>query len=33
MDAGVGETGATAKRNWWAAAREIVRATKGKKYF
>jgi ribonuclease P/MRP protein subunit RPP1 len=30
MDAGVGETGAGAKRNWWAAAREIVRVTKGK---
>jgi ribonuclease P/MRP protein subunit RPP1 len=30
MEAGVGETGASAKRNWWAAAREVVRVTKGK---
>jgi len=27
---GVGEGGAGAKRNWWAAAREVVRVTKGK---
>lgn len=27
---GVSDTGLTAKRNWWAAAREIVRVTKGK---
>lgn len=25
-----GDTGAGAKRNWWAAAREVVRVTKGK---
>lgn len=25
-----GESGAGAKRNWWAAAREVVRVTKGK---
>ncbi len=30
MQAGVAETGASAKRNWWAAARELVRVTKGK---
>jgi ribonuclease P/MRP protein subunit RPP1 len=24
------ESGAGAKRNWWAAAREVVRVTKGK---
>lgn len=27
---GVSDTGLTAKRNWWAAAREVVRVTKGK---
>jgi len=30
MQAGVAETGASAKRNWWGAARELVRVTKGK---
>lgn len=25
-----GESGAGAKRNWWAAAREVARVTKGK---
>lgn len=30
MQAGVAETGASAKRNWWSAARELVRVTKGK---
>ena len=25
-----GESGVNAKRNWWAAAREVVRFTKGK---
>ncbi|KAK2459847.1 hypothetical protein APHAL10511_008168 [Amanita phalloides] len=30
VDAGVAETGPSAKRNWWANAREIVRVTKGK---
>ncbi|KAF9445774.1 PHP domain-like protein, partial [Macrolepiota fuliginosa MF-IS2] len=30
MQANVAETGAAAKRNWWAAARELVRVTKGK---
>ncbi|KAJ3575028.1 hypothetical protein NP233_g1370 [Leucocoprinus birnbaumii] len=29
-DAGVMESGASAKRNWWAASRELVRVTKGK---
>lgn len=24
------ESGSSAKRNWWAAAREVVRVTKGK---
>jgi ribonuclease P/MRP protein subunit RPP1 len=28
--AGAAENGPTAKRNWWAAAREVVRVTKGK---
>ena len=28
-----GESGASAKRNWWAAAREVVRVTKGKGVF
>lgn len=27
---GGNEGGASAKRNWWAAAREVVRVTKGK---
>ncbi|KAI0083889.1 PHP domain-like protein [Irpex rosettiformis] len=27
---GGGESGASVKRNWWAAAREVVRVTKGK---
>ena len=27
---GMGEGGSGAKRNWWAAAREVVRVTKGK---
>lgn len=27
---GVAETGTHARRNWWAAAREFVRVTKGK---
>lgn len=27
---GVSDTGSSAKRNWWAAAREVVRVTKGK---
>ncbi|PCH37146.1 PHP domain-like protein [Wolfiporia cocos MD-104 SS10] len=27
---GAGEGGTSAKRNWWAAAREVVRVTKGK---
>ena len=30
VDAGAAETGTSAKRNWWAAAREVVRVTKGK---
>ncbi|EKM76699.1 hypothetical protein AGABI1DRAFT_78117 [Agaricus bisporus var. burnettii JB137-S8] len=30
IEAGLTETGASAKRNWWAAAREIVRVTKGR---
>jgi ribonuclease P/MRP protein subunit RPP1 len=30
MQAGVAEHGTSAKRNWWAAARELVRVTKGK---
>ncbi|EMD32364.1 hypothetical protein CERSUDRAFT_23264, partial [Gelatoporia subvermispora B] len=29
-DVGGGEAGAGAKRNWWAAAREVARVTKGK---
>jgi ribonuclease P/MRP protein subunit RPP1 len=28
--AGGSESGASGKRNWWAAAREVVRVTKGK---
>lgn len=30
LNAGGAENGATAKRNWWAAAREVTRVTKGK---
>jgi ribonuclease P/MRP protein subunit RPP1 len=30
LNAGGAENGSTAKRNWWAAAREITRVTKGK---
>ncbi|KXN81953.1 Ribonuclease P protein subunit p30 [Leucoagaricus sp. SymC.cos] len=30
MRTGVAESGASAKRNWWAASRELVRVTKGK---
>lgn len=30
VDAGAAENGLTAKRNWWAAARELARVTKGK---
>lgn len=30
MQAGVAESGASAKRNWWAASRELVRVSKGK---
>jgi ribonuclease P/MRP protein subunit RPP1 len=30
VDAGAAENGSNAKRNWWAAAREVVRVTKGK---
>ncbi|THV00317.1 PHP domain-like protein [Dendrothele bispora CBS 962.96] len=30
VDAGAAEQSANAKRNWWAAAREVVRVTKGK---
>lgn len=30
MNAGAAETGTSAKRNWWAAARELVRVMKGK---
>ncbi|TFK32377.1 RNase P subunit p30-domain-containing protein [Crucibulum laeve] len=30
VGAGVAESGAGAKRNWWASARELVRVTKGK---
>jgi len=29
-DANVAESGPSAKRNWWAATRELVRVTKGK---
>lgn len=29
-NAGFAETGASAKRNWWASARDLVRVTKGK---
>lgn len=30
VDADAAENGPAAKRNWWAAARELVRVTKGK---
>ena len=31
VDAALGaDTGASAKRNWWAGARELIRVTKGK---
>ena len=30
VEANVAESGPSAKRNWWAAARELVRVTKGK---
>ncbi|KAF9233625.1 RNase P subunit p30-domain-containing protein, partial [Melanogaster broomeanus] len=30
MNFGVSDSGLTTKRNWWAAAREVVRVTKGK---
>jgi ribonuclease P/MRP protein subunit RPP1 len=30
VDAGGAENGVNAKRNWWAAARELARVTKGK---
>ncbi|KAF6742557.1 PHP domain-like protein [Ephemerocybe angulata] len=30
VDADAAENGASAKRNWWASAREVVRVTKGK---
>ena len=30
VDADAAENGDTAKRHWWAAAREVVRVTKGK---
>ncbi|KAF8215721.1 PHP domain-like protein [Mycena galopus ATCC 62051] len=30
VDAGAAESGATAKRNWWATAKEVTRVTKGK---
>ncbi|KAM6502890.1 RNase P subunit p30 domain containing protein, partial [Amanita muscaria] len=30
VNAGYAESGPSAKRNWWAAAREVVRVTKGK---
>ncbi|KAH9476298.1 Ribonuclease P protein subunit p30 [Psilocybe cubensis] len=30
VDANVAESGASAKRNWWASTRELVRVTKGK---
>jgi len=30
VDAHVAESGSSAKRNWWATARELVRVTKGK---
>ncbi len=30
VDANAAESGPSAKRNWWSAARELVRVTKGK---
>ncbi|KAJ6541642.1 RNase P subunit p30-domain-containing protein, partial [Mycena capillaripes] len=30
VEAGAAESGATAKRNWWATAKEVTRVTKGK---
>lgn len=30
IEAGAAESGATAKRNWWATAKEVTRVTKGK---
>lgn len=30
VEANAAESGAAAKRNWWAATRELVRVTKGK---
>ncbi|KAJ7239768.1 PHP domain-like protein, partial [Mycena haematopus] len=30
VDAGAAESGAAAKRNWWATAKEVTRVTKGK---
>lgn len=30
MQAGIADSGTSAKRNWWAASRELVRVTKGK---
>ncbi|KAJ7360945.1 PHP domain-like protein [Mycena albidolilacea] len=30
VDAGAAESGAAAKRNWWATAKEVARVTKGK---
>jgi len=30
MEAGAAESGVTAKRNWWATSRELVRVSKGK---
>lgn len=30
-DANVAESGPSAKQNWWAATRELVRVTKGKR--
>jgi ribonuclease P/MRP protein subunit RPP1 len=30
VESNAAENGASAKRNWWAAAREVVRVTKGK---
>lgn len=30
VEAGAAENGQSARRNWWAAARELVRVTKGR---
>lgn len=30
VDTGAAESGAAAKRNWWATAKEVTRVTKGK---